>query len=446
MASSYQGYAGYDPERAKVDRARQMAELLQQGATDTSPKSFWEGAAQLGKAFIARGAMDKADKAESAYGDAVKTRNARLAAALMPDAAGIANDQLNTAAPFDLTPNGMGQRGQQAGENARYRPIVEALLGEGNLGGAVGFVGDQQNLAAQRAEAVRKANEPLTINNQLVDPRTYQPIADFRDAPQPKPKTYSEVTLADGVYSVNQNDPTDKIRLGNAPAKAGTDGPNNPAGLTEDQMKMEISLADKWDRVAAEWQDVANMSARAKAMGARGDAVGDLQLTIALTKLADPGTAAREGEVTLTQQTASLADQAVNWIEKLKKGNTLLPPETRKAMLQAVDEMESVYTKFYSGVGERAKQRVQSYGLDPSRVFLTMQPDSMRPEAPEAPAQPNLLDTASQFVGNMLSGFGGQQRPGAAPQMRQPPRQQTLDLSQMSDEELERMLAEAEGR
>jgi hypothetical protein len=68
MASSYQGYSGYgSPERAKVDRARQMAELLQQGATDTSPKSFWEGAAQLGKAFIARGAMDKADQAETSY-------------------------------------------------------------------------------------------------------------------------------------------------------------------------------------------------------------------------------------------------------------------------------------------------------------------------------------------------------------------------------------------
>lgn len=64
-ASSYAGYGS--PERAKVDRARQMAELLQQGATDTSPKSFWEGAAQLGKAFIARGAMDKADKAETSY-------------------------------------------------------------------------------------------------------------------------------------------------------------------------------------------------------------------------------------------------------------------------------------------------------------------------------------------------------------------------------------------
>lgn len=68
MATGYKGYSGYgDPERAKVDRARQLAELLQQGATDTSPKSFWEGAAQLGKAFIALDAMGKAEKAETSY-------------------------------------------------------------------------------------------------------------------------------------------------------------------------------------------------------------------------------------------------------------------------------------------------------------------------------------------------------------------------------------------
>ena len=72
MATGYQGYQGAvgygDPARAQVDRKRQIAELLQQGATDTSPKSFWEGAAQLGKAFIARGANERADQAERAYG------------------------------------------------------------------------------------------------------------------------------------------------------------------------------------------------------------------------------------------------------------------------------------------------------------------------------------------------------------------------------------------
>ena len=61
-----------------LDKARQMAELLQQGATDTGPKSFWEGAAQLGKAFIARGANERADQAESTYADTYGENRAHL--------------------------------------------------------------------------------------------------------------------------------------------------------------------------------------------------------------------------------------------------------------------------------------------------------------------------------------------------------------------------------
>lgn len=87
MATGYQGYQGYagygDPQRAQLDRKRQIAELLQQGATDTSPKSFWEGAAQLGKAFIARGANERADQAESAY---ATDKARRLAQILNPNA------------------------------------------------------------------------------------------------------------------------------------------------------------------------------------------------------------------------------------------------------------------------------------------------------------------------------------------------------------------------
>jgi hypothetical protein len=71
MATGYQGYgAGYgDPERAKVERARQMAELLQQNAMGSQPRSIATGIASLGEAFLAKGAMDRADKAETAYGD-----------------------------------------------------------------------------------------------------------------------------------------------------------------------------------------------------------------------------------------------------------------------------------------------------------------------------------------------------------------------------------------
>jgi len=93
MASSYQGYgAGYgDPERAKVDRSRRLAEMLQEGALDTGPKSLWEGVAQLGKAFIARDAMGRADKAEGEYGDSQRKIFEALTGHMVPDSAGTAS-------------------------------------------------------------------------------------------------------------------------------------------------------------------------------------------------------------------------------------------------------------------------------------------------------------------------------------------------------------------
>lgn len=196
---------------------------------------------------------------------------------------------------------------------------------------------------------------------------------------------------------------------------------NNPTGLTDEQVKTEIALSKDWGNVASEWQNVANMSERARTMGARKDSVGDLQLVIALTKLADPGTAAREGEVQMSQQTASLVDQASNWIEKLKEGNTLLPDSSRAAMLQAINEMEGVYTNFYEGVGERTKQRAEAYGFDPQRVFLTMQPKSMR--APEKP-KPTVAQQGIDAIGGALKDFGGMfMQPGRAqPQQAAPVR------------------------
>ena len=67
--AGYAGYQGYDPERGAVDRKRQLADLLQQRAMETGPKSFAEGISQIGQALIARSAMGDADAAETAYSD-----------------------------------------------------------------------------------------------------------------------------------------------------------------------------------------------------------------------------------------------------------------------------------------------------------------------------------------------------------------------------------------
>lgn len=130
MATGYQGYAGYgDPERAKVDRQRRIAELLQEGALDSSPKSFWEGAAQLGKAFFARGANERADQAESAYADNRKKATDLLISQMYPDTQAVTKQELAAPGAVDLTPAGMEQRQAQGSMGDKVRSLA-ALLGD----------------------------------------------------------------------------------------------------------------------------------------------------------------------------------------------------------------------------------------------------------------------------------------------------------------------------
>ena len=177
MATGYQGagsYAGYgSPERTKVDRARQMAELLQQGATDTSPKSFWEGAAQLGKAFIARDAMGKAEKAESAYAD--KTR--QMAETIIGQAY---NDPGAVAAPLSLTPGNVAATAgglKQGGDNKRYGDMARAMLGYtgGDLGAAMGAaqVMQRQDVEAKQYAEGLAYRDKTDARRNFVDDRLF---------------------------------------------------------------------------------------------------------------------------------------------------------------------------------------------------------------------------------------------------------------------------------
>lgn len=159
MATGYQGYAGYGTDEAKAKRIRGLADMLtQQSMQDRfAPVQHWtQGLGRMAEAMAANNLAAQADQAETAYGNTVKDRNARLASALMPDAAGVTNDQLNTAAPFDLTPKGVEGRATQAATNNGQRAILEALLNDGGLSAGLGYVQGQEQRQYDRS---RDANE-----------------------------------------------------------------------------------------------------------------------------------------------------------------------------------------------------------------------------------------------------------------------------------------------
>lgn len=107
-----------------------------------------------------------------------------------------------------------------------------------------------------KEQEAAQPQKPITVNNRLVDPSTYEVLGDYSDPEKPVAKKYDTVQIGNDVYRVSQDDPTDKIRLGPAPPKAGAGGVGkNPNGLTPyqeiqfqyklDDLDRELAAADK---------------------------------------------------------------------------------------------------------------------------------------------------------------------------------------------------------
>ena len=324
---------------------------------------------------------------------------------------------------------------QQAGADASQ---VRAMIAMGmNPMEAASTVKGEQRQRQADALAERERNRPIVINDQLVDPNTYQrlPGADFRDAPETKPSIYNEVTLSDGVYSVNQNDPTDKIRIGDAPKKPG-EGPLDPNDPERIRLEREFSkdwktVQNDYDGIDRQYNNISAMVRQARS-DPKAASAADLALVVGFTKLQDPGTVAMPGEVQLTQQTVGVVQYASNLLNTWENGKTVLPDDVRKNILAASTELHRVYQDAYQKRGSEYATTAQSYGFDPKRTLIGYQP-----QAPEQP-KPNLFDTASQFFGNMLTG-GGQRpspmRPGAQQQRNALPPGVTPEMWSVMDDE-----------
>ena len=441
MASSYQTYqgaVGYDPERTKVDRSRRLAEMLQEGALDTGPKSMWEGVAQLGKAFIARGAMDRADKAESAYGDSQKQKYAQLAQTLSgtlpgdsPAISSGAKTTFGDTGEATITPGAMVTPAQASPQ----RRIFEALAASGQ--DPMAAYGVAQSMAPKPADPLTINNrlvdprtgqvlgdysdpqKPMAVNNRLVDPQTGQVLGDYSDPAKPEQSDYVPTTLADGVYFVNKNNPNDKVRLGPAPKKDG-EGPFDPnAPLDPERIRLEREFSKDWKTIETDWGKIDGDYQRIKAMGRQASSdperasAADLALIVGFTKMQDPGSVAREGEVALTQQTVGVLDQANNLLNQWQNGKTVLPTDARVNILRAAEELHRVYSDAYRKRGEEYATAAQQYQYPVSRVMMGYNPSAPQ-QAPtlQSAAGDLVKDTPPGFAW-MTKGFGAQPAPPA---------------------------------
>ena len=121
------------------------------------------------------------------------------------------------------------------------------------------------------------------------------------------------------------------------------------------------SLRKEFTKITDDFRSVGQQHDTLKSAARLKTSAGDLALIVAFTKLLDPGSVAREGEVTLSQSTASVVDNASVWAARLKKGRTLLPDNTRQQFLDAAQEIMSGYNASFdlrrdefTGIADRA--------------------------------------------------------------------------------------------
>lgn len=465
MATGYKGYSGYgDPERAKVDRARQLAELLQQGATDTSPKSFWEGAAQLGKAFIARDAMGKADQAETAYADNRKRAADLLISQMYPDAQGVAKQDLAAPAAFDLTPDAMEARQAQGGMGDKVRSMA-SLLG-GDVLSAI-ELNEKMKPPAKEYSSVTFGEGGLGA----FDPTTGTMNQIIAPTPKPAEVKWQEHVAADGtvwIYDPTGQNPSRKIDVprarvpGEGGDSAGTYRPATPAEKEAFGVPPEVALTintktGKPDVLMNPKATSLYTPTEEKHFRSKAGALNTLKFLTneyrTLVNQYGPGlfdAKLEDGEWKKTPEGQKLLAAHNNLMMFLKGPElfnlgVLTGPDVerlQRTLPEPVGMGAFGQSKETLGIGLNSLDQLVGYQLG-------MIPEEFRSPQETAAAQnkPNFLDMAGQFVGNMMSGMGvGQQR---QPPMRPSvpaPRQPAPDLRNLTDEELDAMIAQGGGR
>ena len=146
------------------------------------------------------------------------------------------------------------------------------------------------------------------------------------------------------------------------------DEQNAPLERQGEQFAQERQIRQEFNQITSDWRSIEQQYGVLQSAAGMKTAQGDLALVVAFTKLLDPGSVAREGEVQLTQSTASAVQQASNWLSRLQRGDTVLPDDVRNAFIAAADEMASVYGESYNRRRQEYGEIAGAYSLDRSRA------------------------------------------------------------------------------
>lgn len=231
--------------------------------------------------------------------------------------------------------------------------------------------------------------------------RTGRVPKDFGGGVSPPPK-WKEVTLDDGVYLIDENNPTSRMKVGERPNRNEGEGRDftQTTKLRSEFMaesKPFIDLRTNYQRITASSQDQTGAS--------------DIALVYSFMKMLDPTSVVREGEFATAENAGGVPQQVASLYNKVIDGQRLAPEVRKDFLKQARRQYEQQY-QTYGAIRKKWRDLASKNSLDPDQVAPDItygvtpdvnsgdtRPPPATPFIPPAPPTPSV-------GGSMGSGIG----------------------------------------
>lgn len=254
--------------------------------------------------------------------------------------------------------------------------VRESLQGVAAKFGAQAGVGPAQPKDRGLITGVGPDGKPVRVMD--------EPGAPVYTAPE-KPKTRFRPARPDELRAYGLPDGT--------PAKVNIDTDelvplNNPAAGGSKTFRNIQSLRKEFEGMEAVKNYKLVLPLYERAVKAPNTRAGDVSVIYALGKMFDPGSVVREGELILSQNTAP-------WLQKLTAGANSqitgegsLNPETRKAIMDALNGQVEALSMPYRQERERFAQYADENGWTPQQVVGSDPSAAFVRKTPEVPKDP----------------------------------------------------------
>lgn len=272
----------------------------------------------------------------------------------------------------------------------------------------------------------QQGQKPIEINGRLVDPNTYEVIADFSDKTQPNRQTATiDGKLVDtntgqviGDYGSSERTSTmtpEEVAAAGLPPgvyQRDKEGKISAVGSVRDQdagFKNEMELRKEYDMLpeVKDYKVVRSNYERIRQGVQLGTGAGDAAIVFGYMKMLDPTSVVREGEQATTRNAAGVPE-AIRGMYNQLIGGGQLSGEARQQILGAAEKVYGESSTNIEDVNKRYGDYAGAWKLDPSRIVSSPeQYDPLQPPVtdgnlplppPGAPGGPAAVTPGGQRV------------------------------------------------